>query len=381
MTVDPPAPRHPVLLYLLNDGPFFVSHRLPIALAAQQEGYDVHLAAPGGCPPEVAAAGIPFHAIRMSRSGANPLAELRSLIDVFALFRRLKPDLVHAVTIKPVLYGGLAARAARVPAFVAAVSGLGAVFLARGPLAAVRRVLVRRLYRSALRHRRLRVIFQNPEDRNGFVAAGIVAAADTCLFRGSGVDLTLYPETPEPEGPVTFTLASRLLRDKGVLEFVEAARLLKARSVPTRFQLVGAPDPGNPASLTAAELSEIASAGHLELLGHRSDMPAVLAQSHVVVLPSYREGLPRVLAEAAAAGRAVITADVPGCRDAVVPGETGLLVPARDAAALAAAMQRLVEDPALRRRLGDAGRHLAEREFNVELVVESHLQRYRDLVA
>jgi glycosyltransferase involved in cell wall biosynthesis len=241
------------------------------------------------------------------------------------------------------------------------------------------------LYRVALGHRNLRVIFQNEDDRASVSALARLPPERSTVIRGSGVDLESF-RYHEPEGgrtPVVM-LACRWLADKGVREFCEAARALRARAAqgagPARFVLVGDTDPGNPASLTMDELRKYADEGSIELWGRRADMPAVLAEADIVVLPSYREGLPKVLLEAAACGRPVVTTDVPGCRDAIEPGVTGVLVPVRDAGALADAIDALLHDPARRLEMGRAGRQLAERCFDVRQVVEEHLRIYDQLL-
>ena len=370
------------LLFVVNEASFFLSHRLPLALAARARGYDVHVATrPGEAVARLVEFGLAHHALEMSRSGRNPLAEIRTLVALFTLFRRLNPGIVHLVTIKPVLYGGIAARLAGVPGIVAAVSGLGFVFTSTGVRATLLRTLVRKLYRFALGNSHVLVIFQNKEDRRTMVEAGIVECKRTRLIRGSGVDLEVYRARPEPGGDAVVVMASRLLRDKGVVEFVEAARQVARQWTGVRFQLVGEADPGNPTSVPNEELTRWRSEGNVELTGHRSDMPDVLAAAHVVVLPSYREGLPKVLLEAAACGRAVVTTDVPGCRDAIQPGVTGLLVPPRDASTLANAILALLRDSALRRAMGTAGRALAERDFGLAPVVDAHLHVYHELGA
>jgi glycosyltransferase involved in cell wall biosynthesis len=286
---------------------------------------------------------------------------------------------VHLVTIKPVLYGGVAARLARVPSVVAAISGLGTIFLAKGGVAALRRMAVQAVYRFALGHRNIRIVFQNTSDRQTFQDFGI-AKDRTVIITGSGVDLSLFPPVPEPPPPVVVTMASRLLRDKGVLEFVAAADMVKARLPDVQFLLAGDIDTGNPTSLSQKDCDTIAQKGSASLLGHRTDIAELFSASHIVVLPSYREGLPKVLMEAAAAGRAVVTTDVPGCRDAIEPGRTGLLVPVQQADALAEAIQALAADHGLRQAFGRAGRALAERKFDVRQVAAQHLEIYDELI-
>lgn len=370
------------LLIIVNCPAFFLSHRLPVALGAQAAGFDVHVATPDGpAVRQINDAGLIHHAFPLSRSGSNPFHELRSIAALYHLFRQMQPDLVHLVTIKPVLYGGLAARLARVPAVVAAISGLGAVFTDRRNRGGALRMLVQGFYRLALRHKNIRVIFQNPDDRRILEEIKAVRPSDAVLIRGSGVDLTRCAVRPEPEGIPVVTFASRLLKDKGVVEFVEAAKILHAKGVRFRFLLAGDVDPGNPTSVSPEELTAWSAEGIVEVVGFQSDVAGLFAASSLVVLPSYyREGLPKVLVEAAACGRAVITTDVPGCRDAIVPDETGLLVPARNAEALAAAIRRLIENPALRASFGQAGRQLAEREFGIEKVVNEHLAVYRRIL-
>jgi glycosyltransferase involved in cell wall biosynthesis len=368
------------ILFVVNCPAFFISHRLPVALAARRQGYEVHVATmPGDEVDQICAVGLTHHELPLTRSGVNPLNELFVFTAIYKLFRQLKPELVHLVTIKPVLYGGFAARLARVPGVVAAVSGLGFVFIAKGFKASLIRVGVMNLYRLAFGKRNLRVIFQNPNDRNSFIEAGALTADKAMLIRGSGVNLADYPATIEPEGSPVIIMASRLLRDKGVLEYVQAARLIKQQGVDAKFILVGGPDVHNPATVTDEQLKEIKNNGDVELLGFQEDIPALLAASNIVVLPSYREGLPKVLVEAAAAGRAVVTSDVPGCRDAIEVGVSGLLVPPRNPEALAKGIQILINDPELRKKMAEQGRYLAEREFDLNKIVKAHLEIYRAL--
>ena len=367
-------------MFVLNNPAFFLSHRLPVAQAAQRAGYEVHVATPSA--PSVAAIvaqGFTHHVVEMSRSGKNPLQELSTLHSLWRLFRSVRPDIVHAVTIKPVLYGGIAARLARVPAYVAAVSGLGFVFLRNDPVGKLVRQVAIRLYRLALGHPNSRVIFQNTNDCDTLRKAGAVRDAQVVMIRGSGVDLNEYHPAPEPDGAPVVAMASRLLVDKGVREYVQAARLTRAHPSGVRWLLAGGADAGNPASVQSGELKRWQDEGVVELLGEQKDIAGLYARAHIAVLPSYREGLPKGLIEAAACGRAVVTTDVPGCRDAIEPNLTGLLVPVRDAKALADAVIRLVEDQALRRRMGAAGRQLAETAFDIRLVTQRHLEVYAEL--
>lgn len=369
------------LLLVVNVDWFFLSHRLPIALEAARQGYDVHVAAAlTGRQAELRAHGFTVHPLQLDRSSKRVGAALRTLSQFVQLFRAVRPDVVHLVTVKPILLGGIAARLAGVPCALAAVSGLGFVFLARGFKAGLARRVVTVLYRLALGKRNVKVVFQNPQDCASLARLVGLPSHKCVLIKGSGVDLSAYRETPLPAGEAVVVLAARLLADKGVREFVEAARLLRGQGARARFCLVGAPDPGNPSSVTQTEVDRWRAEAVVEIWGHRDDMPRVLSCAHVVVLPSYREGLPKVLVEAAACGRATVTTDVPGCREAIDPGVTGLLVPARDATALAAAIRQLIEDRPLCAAMGKAGRRLAEREFSLTEVVAAHMKLYRQLL-
>jgi len=371
------------ILFVLNEPSFFVSHRLAVAQAAMKRGFDVHVATCDGTAVEkVVASGFTHHVVPFTRSGKNPFVEIWALLKLALLFVRLKPDLLHLVTIKPVLYGGFLSRVLRIRGVVAAISGLGSVF--RGDSSeGILRFFIVCLYKISLRKKNIRVIFQNPDDRETLLSAGIVKAQAVRLIKGSGVDLCAYPALEEPDADaVKVVMAARLLREKGVFQFVEAARILQSRSAHprVRFVLVGEPDPGNPSTVLAHELDAWQQEDVVDVLGYRDDIAQVFAQSHIVVLPSYYgEGLPKVLIEAAACGRPVVTTDHPGCRDAIVPDVTGLLVPVKDGLALADAVQWLVEHAEQRRQMGRAARTFAEQTFSVDRVVDQHLRIYKEL--
>lgn len=371
------------LLFVVNDAAFFLSHRLPIALAARAAGYDVHVATPDGAAARrVEAHGFPWHGYPLERSGRHPVREMASVWSLAALYRRVRPDLVHHVTPKPVLYGTLAARACGVRAVVNAISGMGHVFAAPGRGMSVLRAGVGAGYALALRHPRMRVIFQNVDARDEFVRRRWIRAEEAVLIRGAGVDVAQFAPTPRDGRAVPLAvLPARMLRTKGVVEFAEAARRLRAEGVQARFALVGDPDPANPASVSEPLLREWEREGVVEYWGRREDMPAVLAEADVVCLPSYLEGLPKSLLEGAAAGLPLVTTDVPGCREVVRPEVDGLLVPPRDAASLARALRRLLEDAGLRARMGAAARARVESEFGLAQVVSAHLDLYRSLLA
>ncbi|WPN65160.1 glycosyltransferase family 4 protein [Pseudomonas sp. P9_35] len=369
------------LLMIVNDPAFFISHRLAIAEAAKEMGYETHIATMDGeAVSSITDKGFIHHLLPLSRSGSNPFSELFSLFSVWRLLWKVKPKILHLVTIKPVIYGGIAARFAPVKGVVAAVSGLGFVFVSQGIKATLLRKVVNFFYKLALGKKNLRVIFQNPDDCAVLTGFSIVDRNKAEMIRGSGVDLNLYSFMPEnmSQTPVV-CFAARLLRDKGVIEFVEAVKILQLRGIAARFQIVGDVDLGNPATITPAEIATWRDEGIIELLGYRKDIGELFTNANIVTLPSYREGLPKVLVEAAACGRAVVTTDVPGCRDAIDPNVTGLLVPVRDAMALADSLEELIQNAEVRQRMGIAGRALAERAFNIKKIVQQHLDIYSKL--
>ena len=372
----------PRLLFVVTEDWYFVSHRLPLATAALRAGFRVAVATrvqEHAAP--IADAGVELIELkRWRRSSLNPLLEVAAVAELAGVIRRWRPDIVHLVALKPVLYGGLAARLGGAAARVNALAGLGFVFVQGRVLARLLRPLVKLAFCWTLGGERTLTIVQNPDDRDLLVRERLVEASHLRLIRGSGVDLHRFAEAEPPLGKPIVLLMSRMLWDKGVAEFVEAARRARARGAVARFVLVGDPDPENPAVIPRETLTTWAESGVIEWWGQRNDAPVVLAQARIVVLPSYREGLPKVLLEAAATGRPMIATDVPGCREVIEPGVTGLLVPARDSVELADAIVQLLADPERCRQMGRRARQLAEREFGVEVVVTRTLGVYRELL-
>lgn len=365
------------LMFVVNVDWAFISHRLPIALGAIDMGYEVHLACKDTGKLEVLQKyGIYTHSLPIKRSSGGLISNFFTFFEIARLIYRVRPDVLHLVTVKPILFGGIAARVFNINRVVAAVPGLGFLYIDTGLKAKIRRFFVGLFYKLALDNTRLKVIFQNGDDRN--LISGIVEIEEKNIFmiRGSGVDLSLFQIVPLPHGVPVVIMAARLIRDKGVWEFVSAARILKNRGKCIRFCLVGDIDVENPSSLTSFDIQSIKNEGLVEIWGHRENMPEILSKATVVVLPSYREGLPKVLLEAAAAGKAIITTDVPGCRDAIDEGVTGILVPPRDQDALASAIDFLVSNPDQVSRMGEAGRALAKLEFDINMVVAKHMDIY-----
>jgi glycosyltransferase involved in cell wall biosynthesis len=374
----------PRLLFVITEDWYFVSHRLDLARAARDAGFEVGIATRvASCSEQIRNAGIHLFPLRyMRRSSRNPWIELRAVNELTALYRHWLPSIVHHVAAKPVIYGGLAAQRASIPAVVNALAGLGYVFASPSMRARALRPAILAAYRAAFRHTHSRLIVQNPEDEAVVLKHRLVSPARLELIRGSGVDTRAFAPSKEPFGVVTFVLAGRMLWNKGVGEFVEAARIARKRGTKARFVLVGDSDVENPATIPQSQLGSWQEEGTIEWWGQRNDMHDVLSSSHVVCLPTYYgEGLPKVLLEAAACGRPLLASDVPGCREIAIHNETGLLVPPRDPAALADAMQALAGDAQLRRRLGECAREVVCSNFTIEHVSAQTIQIYRDLLA
>jgi glycosyltransferase involved in cell wall biosynthesis len=367
------------LLFILNEALFFTTHRMPIGLAMRDAGWDVHVAAPDWAPfrAKIEAAGMTFHPIPLDRGARHVWGEVKLVGALWALVRDLKPDLVHHVAMKPVLWGGMVSRLLGVPAAVHAITGLGFVFIRGGAAMVALRAVLKRLYRFALHHKNNVAIFQNVEDRGLFERERLVPPDRIVMIAGCGVNLVEFAATPEPPGPPVVMFPARLLGDKGINEFIGAVEILKREGSAARFVLVGRRDPLNPTDVGETKLNQWVRSGLVEYWGYSDSMPATLAQAHIVVMPSYREGLPRGLIEAAACGRAIVTTDVPGCRAVVRHEDNGLLVPLQDVPATAAAIRRLLDDAGLRHRLAARGRAIAEAEYSVEAFVADSLAAYR----
>ncbi|MBD7988316.1 glycosyltransferase family 4 protein [Luteimonas sp. Sa2BVA3] len=371
------------LVLFANTDWYLYNFRRSLALALQQRGHDLLLISPPGPYGEkLRALGLRWEPVPMNRRSLNPLREVRLLAWLVSLFRKERPALVHGFTIKCAVYGALAARLAGVAGRVNAVAGMGYVFISDSPKARLLRPVVRALLRLALGGQGARLVLQNPDDVALFAQAGLVDPAQVRLIAGSGVDCGRFLVRPSaPAGrPLRVLLAARLLWDKGLAEYIAAARRLRDEGRTIEFLLAGDPDPGNPAAVPETTVREWVADGTVEWLGHVDDMPALFASVDMVVLPSYREGLPKGLIEAAACALPLVTTDVPGCRHVVTDGVDGLLVPARDADALARAIARLQDDPELATRLGKAARAKALAEFDEKIVIERTLAVYRELL-
>jgi len=355
------------IVVIAGYAPSLVNFRGPLLQALQAEGHQVIALAPGEDPEveqQLARWGIHYRSISLERTGMNPRRDLLDVVALTRILQQLQPDLVLAYTIKPVTYGLLAAQLAGKAQRYALITGLGYSFQGDSLKRRVLSALTGVLYRAALMNVR-RAIFQNPDDRDLFLQRNLVDPSRVVVVNGSGVDLAHYTPAPLPQEPV-FLLVARLLREKGIVEYVQAARELGRRHPEARFLLAGPLDP-NPGSISALELQAWVKEGNIEYLGVHPDIRPIFAQSNVYVLPSYREGTPRTVLEAMAIGRAVITTDAPGCRETVTDRVNGLIVPVADTTALIAAMEQLL-DPALRARMGQESLRLVREKYSSGLV-------------
>lgn len=372
------APTKKTILFFVGDAPFFVSHRLNLVEGVIAEGYDAVVACPASPAVDtIRTSGAHWVEWKIDRGGTSIASELTTLIDAFRITRATAPVVIHAIALKCILYAGFASRILSIP-IVGAVSGLGYVYTGADSRSKVAlRWLINRLMNIGLNRSDASFIFQNRDDAR-MVEFATLDKATVYMIGGSGVDLDAIKMQPHPADRTTIVgLPARLLRDKGVYEFVDAARRLRQRGRDVRFLLIGDPDPTNPTSVTASEIDAWVAGGTVEWHPYTRDISAALAALHVVALPSYREGFPKTIIDASAAGRVSVTSDVPGCRDAIVDGVTGLLCPAGNGDALADTIDRLILDRDRCITMGEAARRHAEAHFDIREVTARHLEIYR----
>jgi len=370
---------HPKLLFVVTEDWYFVTHRLPLAVAAKKAGFDVAVATRvGGHEKSIRLADVRLIPFELSRRHGNPLLELFRLARLYA---HEQPTIVHHVALKPIVYGTVAAWLARVHAQVNAVAGLGWLFTSAEGLMRLIRPMIQATLVWLLNRRGSLTIVQNPDDQALLIDAGL-ARNRVRLIRGVGVDTAIFhPAQEPPSGTICILLATRMLWDKGVGEFVEAARILTQAGVCARFVLLGDPDRGNPASVPLEMLQAWHGHNGVEWWKRREDMSSVFHEAHIACLPSYyKEGLPKVLLEAAASGLPIVTTDAPGCREVVRDRHNGFLVPPHDVSALVSALDTLIHDPLLRARMGQRGREMVVNEFSQERVIAETLNVYRELI-
>ena len=369
------------ILYVITEDWFFHSHFLDRAKFMAASGETVGIATRFSVHEEdLKSYGFALFPIEFSRRGLNPLMEFFTSLKIRKIIREFKPDITHNVALKPVVTGTFGELLSRQKVIVNALVGMGYTFTSTDTRASLVKPLLSRILKLLLHSKAVHVVIENPDDLNSLVSDGFVESSQISLIRGAGVNLDAFPFHPEIPGPIFVTLVSRILRDKGVLEFIEAAAHLGLSAPDVVFQIVGEPDPGNPSAIQQNEIDSWNSLPNVKFLGHRNDIASILRDSHIVCLPSYREGLPKALLEALSCGRPIITTDVPGCREVCNDGVNGLLVPARDSIALSKAIEKLVLNAEMRKAMGQAGRQRAETEFSNEIVCTQTLDLYRKLM-
>jgi glycosyltransferase involved in cell wall biosynthesis len=372
------------VLFVDNQVNDFLKDRIIFARTIQKAGFEVHVAVPleSGWE-DISRQGICVHTIQLRRKSTRLIDELRCYLSLLILYERLRPILVHHLSLKPTLYGGIAARATGIPAVVSTLTGLGHLFSTHTVKTRILRSIVAKGLRLSFGHQCHTVIVQNPEDLNRLVTSCKLRYDRAVLIKGSGVDLSLFKPMPQAEGLPVVLMGARLLWAKGVSEFVAASRALRVLGIQARFILAGEPDTGHPSAIPVSTLRQWHDAGDVEWVGWRHDLPALIAQSHIVCLPSsYGEGLPRILLEAAASGRAIVATDCPGSREIVRHGENGLLVPIGDTNALTKALKQLIENASLRLAMGIRGREIAAASASsLDDVIEANLTVYRSVLS
>jgi glycosyltransferase involved in cell wall biosynthesis len=372
----------PKILFVVAEDWYFWSHRRPIATAALQNGYEVFVATRvGNCGEKIIEAGFRLLPLRLNRSSYSLFHELRTVAELRRIYQREKPDIIHHIALKPILYGSMAALGSRRVQVVNAFAGLGYLVSSPSFKARALKQVLWKMFRFLLNRPNSFLLLQNCEDRDLLVAEVGVRPEKTTVIRGSGVDVNEFQPTDEvPSTPIVL-LSSRMLWIKGICDFVEAAKLLRTRGINARFVLAGDTDPGSPGAIPREKLQEWQNAGPVEWWGHQQSMSGMVQQAALVCLPSHGgEGVPKALIEAAAGGRAIVATDVPGCRDIVRHGTNGLLVPPKNPAALADAIDRLLKDAPLRAEMGRRGREIAVNEFSEEKVIQQTLALYHRLL-
>jgi glycosyltransferase involved in cell wall biosynthesis len=370
------------LHFVVNEDWAFISHFYERAVAAQSAGYKVGISAHLGEKRAVLEdAGFTLYPHHISRSGTNPLREIRNLLAMVKVFRKSQPDIIHLIALKPIVIGAIAARIYGKAQIVCAPIGMGYLFSSNDPKARLLQPIIRLMLRRILNLKNTHVIIENDEDCESLISGKFVRRSNIQVIKGAGVDLDSYKAIPENLETQVVTMFARVLRDKGVLDFIEAAKIVRHKFPYAIFQLVGDCDPGNPTSFSESEVRSWESAGSIKWLGYRTDVPELLAASNIVCLASYREGLPKTLIEACAAQRAIVATDVTGCREVVSHGSNGLLVPVRDPQKLAEAISELLIDPIQRTAFAKSGRLRAETEFASSIVIEQTLAVYKKVLS
>jgi glycosyltransferase involved in cell wall biosynthesis len=377
-SADAKPPRR--LLYVVNEDWAFLLNRLPMARAARQAGFEVHVATRvGGGAEAIEAEGFTLHPIPLQRGGISPLSAIPPILALRQITARIKPHIAHHSGLQCCVYGSIAAFGRKFP-YVSALTGMGYVFTSATWRTRLLRTILKQLLPFLLDRHGDVVLIQNPDDRAAMIDLGI-SEARMVLISGSGVDTDALQPLPEPEGPITYGFAGRLLTDKGIRALVAAHDIVRRQGLQTNLLIAGNPDPANPASVSLQEVNEWAERPGITWLGHVEDISSLWNRCHFAILPSHREGLPGSLMEAAACQRAMIATDAPGCREIVIDDRTGLLVPIEDPQALAQAIVKLATSPELRARYGNAARELVVSKLSAKIIGEQVVRLYDDMTA
>ncbi|WP_085784643.1 glycosyltransferase family 4 protein [Candidatus Nucleicultrix amoebiphila] len=371
------------ILYLVAEDHYFLSHRFELAKASVNQGFEVVLATNvSKYLQQIQSAGIRVVPLKhFHRSSLNPFKDLKTLKELYKIYKNERPDIVHQVALKPVLYCTLIARILKIPHIINAIAGMGHVFTDQGLKTRGLRIILSQLFRFILKSPHQHIIVQNPDDRHLILNLCSIEPTRVVLIRGSGVDTKLFKKSPEKpidsKGPKV-ALVARMLWSKGIREAIEAQKILKAKNKKLQLFFYGNSDPKNPAAVPNALLKTWQKEGLIHWEGHCDHVQDIYKDTHISLLPSYREGLPRSLLEAAAAGKPIITTDTPGCREIVQDGVNGFLVPIKNPQALANALERLIDDKQLRQKMGQKGRELIQKEFSDEIIISQTIRLYKD---
>lgn len=368
------------ILFVVNVDWFFLSHRLPLALEAKRSGYTVYIAAADtGKAKDVKSYGLHFIDVQFLKSSETIFKEILVVHKLRKLYRKINPILIHHVTIRPVLYGSIAARAEKIPAVLNALSGLGYVYINNTFKNKIARIIFDQLFKWGFNHPNNILVLQNPDDVQVILARKIISITKIRIIPGSGVDTDLYkpkPNRSSDKEAIRIALIGRMLFDKGITEFVEAARICNSNEINATFHLYGAPYDNNPMSVSNRQLAMWNKEGNVQVHGYVDNIPEILNQLDIVCLPSYREGLPKSLIEASSAGLPVIATNVPGCREAVLDGISGYLVEMKNSASLAQRIEELANDPKKRKAFGIKGRELVIKKFSLQIIIKKTMECY-----
>lgn len=372
------------ILFVVNELNFFLSHRLSIAKEASRKGYLVHLAIENKKLTKVEDEHLKdfqIHNYYVSRSNLNVIFEIYTFISLFLLIKRINPQLVHLITMKPIIYGGIINRILNIKSQVISVTGMGYIFINKQKLRIkILNFIVKNLLKFAINHKNQKIIVQNNSDLNEFLRVKKISDKNFILIPGSGVNLNLFNYVPENEKNNLIIMVCRLLKDKGVYEFIEAEKKIRNKNIKARFWLVGNIDLSNPSSLTSKDIEKIKEDSKVKFLGFRKDISRLYKYSNIAVLTSYREGFPKSLIEASACGRPIITTDVPGCRDSIINNVTGILINKKNSQQLCDAIELLLKNDTLRKKMGYQARINAENKYNINDVISKHMEIYNNLI-